>query len=280
MGNIPLGSTISGFEVFHEGNHNNIGNPHAQYSPIFGYSSESPGNSKDELLLIFEINYRIDANYSVFYDFVLINSRSNKPLHLQLRIDSTGVVENTQDWDRYTEFIVTHEKLPVDEIDPNHQLTNTKVYIKPKVTYIKVNYKCANAIVYRPHKNATVYNQENEYAFECLKIYTDNVWENIELTEQLKSIIKYPIVFASNTNGSKSIDAGDGYTISIQSDDLLWNSIVSISLSEKLPYGLVTSCPYVSYQERRVYMNIMNVSSSPKEFPACVITCMIINKER
>lgn len=282
MDKLSAGATVSGRQIFTTLNHDQRGNPHDQY---LGKSTQAntlnSGADINKMALVSRIRWLRDTNYTLNYQYVLGNSRDAELSRLKIKLNYNGVESFDADFSGHFQIVGVYKDLGLntDLSDGAHSVGELSIYIRLQKTYLTVNCQLFSASVQKPVVGTTVFQLKNDYAFKTVEMFSEQALSD-NLTGNIDTVYHYQTVFGSNTWQAVQVPASQGIFITLDNTSLLWDSIVSVSLSAKLPQGLVMSPPTTDATQKKITINVFNASTITQTFPACTISYSIENKSR
>lgn len=130
--NIPNKSTCGGLKIFHEGNHNNEGNPHPQYvvDKVYYVPSDSDSNSKWAKILETYVNNNTCNTFTYLLQSggVTNGIKLNALIYVNFNVDSNGEVNVKINVDNEENFSLSNIGYKVED-------NKIKLYIKSNLPY-------------------------------------------------------------------------------------------------------------------------------------------------
>lgn len=267
MFNLPINSKIAGNVVHHDGNHDDRGTPHEQYINKWNLASTINNKEKTNKFAKFaSITFEVDNNINNLYIFDIINTKNLEVTELKVSCGPTI----TSKYKYNSEFQIWYTSTQLE----NSSSGKTRYQVD---FYIKI-YKSYNIFFIRLNvaKNNKVWNYDDDYAFTCVKMYSeeiliDSLTSGIQPIDTSETITEFK---STQSWDSISINPGSTYTISISNSNIKWDSYVGIAYSETLPDGLVTSVSLKS-GGGMVHYKLTNVTSSAVTLPKGTILIYI-----
>ena len=130
--NIPNKSTCGGLKIFHEGNHNENGNPHSQYvlDKIYIVPSDSDSNSKWAKILETFVNNNTCNTFTYLLQSggIVKGIKLNALIYVNFNVDSNGEVNVNINVDNEENFSLSNIGYKVED-------NKIKLYIKSNLPY-------------------------------------------------------------------------------------------------------------------------------------------------
>lgn len=277
MNTLPIGSTINGCEVFHEGNHGNDGNPHMQYLSSSHFNKTvNNGDQINKSFKLFEVNWLGDHNYSLFYELDMYVNLYAKSYKIYLKIQN-GNIQNFSYDDNGAVFLrATLEDLGYPKNDPYHKQFKLTVYGHVFGGYRTANLRLNKAILNKPVKGATEFILQDDYAFKCITFFKDSPLIDVvtgNVTIEANGQNKVDIT----TWGQFSIGANGRYTIRRKVENVRYGCVPQFSFNQQLPLGVVTGASGYNVDTSEIYIDLYNITASAITVPAMTISWAILN---
>lgn len=261
MFNLPLNSKICGNTVLHEGNHNQRENPHSQYTHKWDIvNTINNGSTTGQFTKLLDVTYEVDNNRGDNYWLTIFSPKTQQTFDLKLTLGSTRVIS----YPHNGEFEIWYTEEQLASSESGKQNWKVTVYIRLLKTYSTMFVSLNMA------KNNEVWNYTNDYAFNNIKLYS-----NQPLVETVSSSIQASnnaspsqrLFWHRQSWGAVTIEAGAKYQIKVTNANIKWDSLVNFSYSVEIPSELMYN---VSLQSGggTVIINVRNVSNVQATWPA------------
>lgn len=269
MFNLPFNSSIGNNTIYHKGNHDHRGTPHEQYVNKWNLTTTIDNRENTNKIVKFAtIEYEADNNVGNLYLIDCINHKNQETTEIQIIVGTSQSVKYAHN----SEFQIFYTVTPLE------LSANLKNRYRVDL-YIKI-YKSWNTFFFRLNvaKNNEVWNYENDYAYNCIKLLSKEPLEDtingaIQGTDITPKPVKKHHIFRTSW-GAVPIQPSATYTIKITNSEIKWDSVISVNLTSEMPNGLVTSTSIKS-GGGELYYKITNVTTNEIELPASNIVYTI-----
>lgn len=267
MFNLPSDSTINNCEIYHEGNHNEFGNPHEQYICSSKYKyTVNPKSEFGKWVKIATIKYIPNKNVGFRYKFKLypLNSTIEYDIDILLANDHQNTsVKMKTDGD-----IKCAIKQSTTNDDNGNLLLVNDIYIQINRTWFVVFYDLVLA------ENTRYYHYNDGYARKYIEIYKEQDMQNA-ITSDVRIQYEYFNKYVEVTNEVTTIGANETKVINLNVPGVNWDCYLSLVPCGVIPLELTWDyeIPYTNV----VRIRICNHQSYAKDFPS-IKWRMIINR--
>lgn len=255
MYNLPTDSVINGLSVYHEGNHNNKGNPHDSY--ISKFSCNYSLNNKsvlDKMFKICTISYPVNSNVEFKYIIELLSTKIESENKLYITCGNTlesvkATFKGDVSIDIYLKNTLIDDKLTID------------VYIQVKQSWTKLYYRlyfarCSDYLIY--------YTEESAYNY--IRFYNESEFITLQSSDTKINYIRNEVIKKTNTNHT-TVNGNSDLKLLIPVDGLLKNSIVSFNAVDvEIPAEFIIATSYIPYNNY-IVLRIKNTANYSKELP-------------
>lgn len=258
MFNLPSDSTINNCEIFHEGNHNEFGNPHEQYICSTKYKyTVNPKSEFGKWVKIATVKYIPNTNVGFRYKFKLypLNSTLEYDIDVLLKNEnSNAIIKMKTDGD-----IMCAIKQDTEKDDNGNSLLVNNIYIQIKRTWFVVHYDLVLA------ENTRYYHYNDGYARKCIELHKEQALVN-ELTSDITVQYEYFNKYVEITNEATTINANETKLIPLSVSGVNWDCYLSIVPCGVIPLEL--SWDYEIPYTNVINIRVCNYQDYVKEFPA------------
>ena len=261
MFNLPLNSKICGNTVFHEGNHNSRENPHNQYSHKWDIvNTINNGTTTGQFTKLLDVTYEVDNNRNDHYWLTMFNMKNQQTYDLKMSLGETRTVS----YPHNGEFEIWYTEEQLADSSSGKKNWKVTVYMKLWKTYNPI------FVTLNMAKNNEVWNYTNDYAFNNIKLYSN---------QPLVADISYGIKGSNNANpaqrlfwhrqswGEVTIGPLGKYQLVITDENIKWDSVVSFTYSVEIPSELMYTVSLRS-GGGAVIINVRNLTEMEIKWPA------------
>lgn len=263
MDNLPIGSSISGNQIFHEGNHDHRGNPHKQYIKIDEWDfTESNGTNPSLSYELFDVTWQLSTNYRLHYVIDLKIKDRIDLYQIDLTLTNLGVDGLYYTRDSSFQILAKYENLG----KLNNQTLDTGkliVYIRFFNNYKSVSYRLNSAVT----EKLQIYPVDKSYAFKCYSSHHGNSLDSSLVNSNIIPTIRLQTVLGSATFEGADIPINASRQIEILGN-FTSNSIITYSMTN-IGGGLVPTVALVGEGKFTIFVN--NVRNQIVRMPECTI---------
>ena len=258
MYNLPSDTTINNCEVFHEGNHNELGNPHGQYICPSKYNfTLNPKADFGKWVKIATIKYIPNNNVGFRYKFKLYPLNSNLEYDIDVLLkheNSSATINMKTDGD-----VMCAIKQDTETDDNDNTLLVNHIYIQIRRTWFVVHYDLVLA------ENTRYYHYNDGYARKCIQMLKEQPLVD-ELTSDITVKYEYFNKYIEVTNEAVNINANETKVIPLTVTGVNYDCYLSIVPCGTIPLELTWDyeIPYTNV----VNIRVCNHQAYVKAFPA------------
>lgn len=257
MYNLPTDATINECVVFHEGNHDDRGNPHEQYISKFKtYSVKVADTGKNNYFKIANITHTPNSNVSLDYNIKIIDiPRSgddilNKTHNIRINITNTTIKICHIGANRFDLFA---NSTTLSNGDVSYD-----IYLKPYLDWQVFYYNLDFA------RGSSYPNYTEEYAFRHITLYSSNYVASIGTA--IGTIVKdRPWIQTTATTTGATVTSYGGQSYSITITGITPTCIFTVNPTTSIPGEFIHSS-YVT-SNNTVTVNFKNISTYSKALP-------------
>lgn len=274
---LPLGSTINNCQIFHEGNHNENGNPHKQYlSSANWHRTLNNGSLVDKCMKIIEVDYLGDNNYSMMYEIDFNVNTHSQPYKMIFKIQN-GTVQSF----KYHEngaifFVATINDLGYPPDDQYHKRYKLTIYARVSTPNRMISFRLNKAILNRPASGSTEFYLPPNYAYESIRLFDES--ELIGNVVNQISMSYIPLnTYGSITWSSVQIESNNRHTVKVTASNVKYGSVITFSFNKHLPLGIVTGATGYNVDTQEIFIDLYNVTGQTLTLDAMNVSWIVNN---